>query len=200
MGSGSGPFAVLVPVKAFHEAKARLAPTLGPSARAALARELADRVVDAARPLPVAVVCDDDAVAQWAADRGAEVIWRPGRGLNGAVEDGVAHLAEQAVERVVVAHADLPLAETFDGLLTQPGVVLVPDRHEDGSNVVVVPATSGFRFHYGPKSFAHHQIEAQRLGLDITVVRSARLCWDIDTPDDLLLPEHPTAAPLQAVR
>ena len=200
VGSDSGPFAVLIPVKAFHEAKARLAPTVGPPARAALARELADRVVDAAGPLPVAVVCDDDAVAAWAGGRGAEVVWRPGRGLNGAVEDGVTHLAAQGVGRVVVAHADLPLAETFDGLLTDSGVVLVPDRHEDGSNVIVVPAAAGFRFHYGPNSFTHHQIEARRLGLDITVVRSDRLCWDIDTPEDLLLPDHPVAAPLQAVR
>ena len=36
----------------------------------------------AAGRLPVAVVCDDDEVAAWAARAGATVLWRPGRGLN----------------------------------------------------------------------------------------------------------------------
>ena len=45
----------------------RLAPVLGPKARAALAREMAEHVLKAARPLPVVVVCDDEEVAEWAA-------------------------------------------------------------------------------------------------------------------------------------
>ena len=43
-------------------------------------------------------------------------------------------------------------------------VVLVPDRHVDGTNVLVVPTAPGFRFAYGPGSFAAHQAEADRLG------------------------------------
>jgi 2-phospho-L-lactate guanylyltransferase len=191
---------VLIPVKAFHQAKARLAPALDKSARAALARELADRVVDAARPHPVAVVCDDDGVAAWARTRGAEVVWRPGRGLNGAVEDGVAHLGQSGFSRVVVTHADLPLVESFDEVLTGPMVTLAPDRHEDGTNVAVLPPLAGFRFRYGPGSFDRHRAEAARLQLGPRVVRSDRLNWDIDTPADLELPRRPVGRPLQALR
>ncbi len=54
-----GHEAVLVPVKAFGQAKLRLAPALSPPERAALAREMATRVVRSAGRLPVAVVCDD---------------------------------------------------------------------------------------------------------------------------------------------
>ena len=64
--------AVLVPVKAFHQAKLRLAPALDQAQRAALAREMATNVVRAAGDLPVAVVCDDDEVAAWAATVGAD--------------------------------------------------------------------------------------------------------------------------------
>jgi 2-phospho-L-lactate guanylyltransferase len=191
---------VLIPVKAFSEAKARLAAVLPADARADLARELADRVVDAAAPLPVAVVCDDEAVATWARTRGAEVVWRPGRGLNGAVEDGVTHLGRAGVERVVVSHADLPLVTSFLEVLADPTVVLVPDRHEDGTNVAVVPAASGFRFRYGPGSFARHRAEAARLDLGPVIVRSPRLSWDIDTAADLDLPSDPAAAPLEILR
>src|SRR5215211_7692005 len=100
--------AVLVPVKDFRQAKVRLAGALAPSEREALARSMAANVVTAARPLPVFVVCDDDAVATWARAAGASVLWRPGRGLNGAVTSGVTSLADAGLDRVIVAHSDLP--------------------------------------------------------------------------------------------
>ena len=198
-GSAEDATAVLIPVKAFDLAKARLTPVLDRATRATLARELADRVVDAAGPWPVAVVCDDDAVAHWARERGATVIWCPGRGLNGAVEDGVAHLGETGVGRVVVCHSDLPLVRTFAEVLAGPMVVLAPDRHDDGTNVLVVPPHAGFRFRYGPGSFARHRAEATRLDLGPTIVRSERLSWDIDNPADIALPPHLDAAPLRAL-
>ncbi len=52
--------AVVVPVKAFGEAKVRLAGALDPGERARLARHMAEIVLLAAAPLPVVVVCDDD--------------------------------------------------------------------------------------------------------------------------------------------
>src|SRR5258708_32525759 len=84
-----GQVAVLVPVKAFARAKVRLAPALDAAARAALAEAMASQVLAAATSLPVAVVCDDPGVADWARRHGARVVWEPGRGLNGAVEAGV---------------------------------------------------------------------------------------------------------------
>jgi 2-phospho-L-lactate guanylyltransferase len=183
--------AVLVPVKSFRHAKVRLAPALDPERRAALARNMADGVLAACRPLPVYVVCDDDDVAKWAADAGAEVLWRPGRGLNGAVEDGVGALATAGIDRVVVAHSDLPFALDLSWPARHDGVTLVPDRHDDGTNVACVPARSGFRFAYGPGSFRRHGAEARRLGLTLRVVREPRLGWDGDLPADL---EHPDLA------
>jgi 2-phospho-L-lactate guanylyltransferase len=191
---------VLVPVKAFGRAKVRLADVLDGPSRAALAREMADRVLTAAAPHPVAVVCDDDGVAAWAESRGARVLWRPGHGLNGAVNDAVATVATEGVQRVLVTHADLPLALGFDEQLAVAGdgVVLVPDRHEDGTNVASVPAASGFTFAYGPGSFAAHCAEAARLGLALTVQRTPRLTWDVDVPADLELPPEISTPPLLA--
>ena len=180
-----GPVAVLVPVKAFAAAKVRLAPALGPDERAHLARSMADQVVAAARHLPVAVVCDDREVADWARGRGVLVIWEPGRGLNGAVEAGVAQLAAFGVEQVIASHADLPLATDLTWLADFPGVTLVPDRRNDGTNVACVPTTPVFRFAYGPGSFDRHRREAERLGLPVRVVREPSLGWDVDLPADL---------------
>lgn len=178
--------AVLVPVKAFRHAKERLAGVLDDAARADLARSMAATVLAAAKDLPLAVVCDDDEVAAWARARRADVVWRPGRGLNGAVADGVEHLAEAGATHVIVAHADLPLADDLARIAAGfAGVTLVPDRRRDGTNVLCLPVRSGFEFHYGPRSFRRHQREAARLGLPCRVLVDRRLAWDVDEPDDL---------------
>lgn len=176
---------VLVPVKAFGEAKARLAPTVDGPGRDALARVMAARVLAAAAPLPVAVVCDDAEVARWAAGHGALVLPEPGRGLNGAVEAGVDRLGAAGASEVLVVHADLPFAHEVAQLAGFDGVTLVPDRRDDGTNVVGVPTGAGFRFHYGPGSFARHRGEARRLGLRWRVVRDPELTWDVDVPGDI---------------
>jgi 2-phospho-L-lactate/phosphoenolpyruvate guanylyltransferase len=179
---------VLVPVKAFARAKVRLAPALDPPARAELARRMAAVVLDAAGGLPSAVVCDDDAVRDWAERRGTRVIWTPGLGLDGAVQAGVARLASEGTGRVIVAHGDLPLATDLAWVADHPGITLVPDRHFDGTNVACVPADAGFRFAYGPGSFARHRAEAVRLGFVTRLVADPRLGWDVDLPGDLDLP------------
>jgi 2-phospho-L-lactate/phosphoenolpyruvate guanylyltransferase len=177
--------AVLVPVKAFAAAKQRLAGRLDVAGRRALAQAMAMTVLRAAAPLPTAVVCDDEDVRAWATDAGAEAVWTPGLGLNGAVEAGVAHLARRGVARVIVAHADLPLAQELAWLAHGAGVTLVPDRHGDGTTVACVPGDVGFRFAYGPGSFAAHRAEAARLGLTARLVSDRRLGWDVDLPADL---------------
>jgi 2-phospho-L-lactate/phosphoenolpyruvate guanylyltransferase len=188
MADAARRLAVLVPVKRFAAAKVRLAPALGAGERSALARSMAATVVAAAAPLPVWVVCDDAEVAEWAVAAGAAVLSKPGRGLNGAVNEGVADLAAAGVDAVIVAHADLPLATDLGWVGRFDGVTLVPDRHDDGTNVACVPARSGFTFAYGPGSFGRHRAEAARLGLGLRVCRERRLGWDVDLPGDLALP------------
>ena len=180
--------AVLVPVKAFAEAKVRLSPALDPDARVRLVKVMAEQVIAAAGDLPVSVVCDDPEVAEWARAQSASVVWAPRRGLNGAVEEGVAALAGQGATYVVVAHADLPLAADLGSVAGFAGVTLVPDRRDDGTNVACVPCGAGFRFSYGPRSFARHADEASRLGLPLRILREPLLAWDVDVPADL---DHP---------
>jgi 2-phospho-L-lactate/phosphoenolpyruvate guanylyltransferase len=181
-----GPRVVLIPVKAFDQAKRRLHMTMTHPERADLARAMAERVVGAAHPLPVAVVCDDRDVAQWARVRGALVVWEPGRGLNWAVEAGVEHLLANGVTQVTVAHADLPRAANLALVGEAPGITLVPDRYGNGTNVIAIPADAGFRFSYGPGSFARHRAEAERLGLPLWILDRPDLAYDIDEPADVV--------------
>ena len=177
---------MLVPVKAFDHAKGRLdARARRARSRADLARAMADRVLDAARPLPVAVVCDDNDVADWACRHGALVVWEPGRGLNGAVEAGVDRLRDAGVVQVTVSHADLPRASGLAAVGETAGITLVPDRYGNGTNVIALPADAGFQFSYGPGSFARHSAEAGRLRLPLRVLDLPDLAWDVDEPRDV---------------
>lgn len=187
----AGPV-VVVPVKAFHLAKARLSEVLAPDERAALARQMAAGVVAAAGRLPATVVCDDPKVASWARSVGAEVSWTPGLGLNGAVDATLDRLAEQGATRAVVAHADLPFATDLVALAdaAPDEVVLVPDRHHDGTNVASIPLGRGMRASYGPGSFRRHAELAEALGLRVRVLDDEALSWDVDRPGDLEPPAH----------
>ena len=180
-----GPEVVLIPVKGFHQAKRRLGSALSDPDRIQLVRAMAAHVVAACAPLPVAVVCDDEDVAQWASEVGATVMWEPGQGLNGAVRAGVERLARAGARWVTVAHGDLPRARGLGALPPFEGVTLVPDRKDDGTNVLRLPASSDFRFAYGPGSFRAHREEAARLGLSVRVLRKPDLAYDVDWPADV---------------
>lgn len=179
---------MLVPVKAFSDAKARLAAVLGDAERERLARWTAARVLAAAGELPTYVACDDEQVATWAGERGAAILWHPGVGLNAAVNNSVADLREAGVTDVIVAHGDLPRAHSLASL-TEPGTLtLVPDRHGDGTNVIALPTELQFRFAYGPGSFQRHLDAAIAAGHSVRVRRDPLLAADIDTPADLAHP------------
>ena len=189
---------VLIPVKAFSAAKRRLSEVLDADQRAALSRWMAERVAAAAGSLPVFVVCDHEDVRSWATSIGATALWTPSLGLNAAVGSGVAQLAGQGFDRVVVAHSDLPLATSLERFAGFDGVTLVADGKRDGTNVLAMPAALAFEFHYGAGSFKAHLHEAHLLGSELHVEHDDALALDVDTPADLADPRIQEIVPLWA--
>lgn len=180
-----------MPVKSFARAKQRLSDVLDGSERAALARELAARVLRAAGSCACFVACDCEDVATWASERGAGILWTPGLGLSGAVTEAVRRLGVAGYDHAVVAHSDLALVESLECFGLPDTVTIAPDRTRLGSNVISLPTSSGFVFSYGTGSFERHRVEAARLGLPCVVVDDDRLATDVDLPMDLAsLPEH----------
>lgn len=153
---------------------------------------MATRVLDAVRPLPSFVACDDDEVADWADSCGATVLWSPGLGLNGAVDEGVATIAGKGFDDVVVTHGDLPLPDALVDVPRPGSIVLVPDRRRDGTNVLARPCAVHMSASYGGGSFARHLDQALGTGVTVTVRIDARLSLDLDTVSDL---HHPLVWP-----
>lgn len=179
--------ALVVPLRAFDFGMERLSDVLDRDERSRLARLLADRVADAAGDLAIAVVSSAPEVSAWASERGAEVLDDPGS-LDAAATTGCAWARARGFARAVVAHADLPHVTSFDPVVrgaTRETVVLVPDHRDDGTPVISLPLVVDFRFAYGPGSFRRHAAEVRRLGLELSVLRSAELGFDVDVPADL---------------
>jgi 2-phospho-L-lactate guanylyltransferase len=108
--------------------------------------------------------------------------------LNAAVTLGRDEARRRGFAAVAVVPADLADPVALGAVVaaaTGDAVTVVPDRHRDGTNLLVVPTDAAFRFAYGPGSFTAHRAEAGRLGLACAVVLDEALGWDVDTPDDL---------------
>jgi len=177
---------VLMPVKAFAEAKQRLATVLTGEQRVQLASWMAERVLLAAGEVPVYIVCDAEQVRGWAEERGAHVLWTAERGLNGAVDDGVRAVEQAGFDHVVVAHADLPLPDGLLDVARQHTATFVPDRRRDGTNVMSFPLNDPITASYGIGSFRRHWSAAARLAREVRI--DSRLSIDVDTAADL---SHP---------
>lgn len=110
-------------------------------------------------------------------------------GLNAALDVGREHALGpgSVAARLLVVHADLPALTPSDVeavLGTDADVVVATDRHDAGTNLLVVPVTAAYRFRFGEDSRAAHLAEAERLGLCSAVVRRPGTAADLDTIDD----------------
>jgi 2-phospho-L-lactate guanylyltransferase len=156
---------------------------------------MATNVIEAVRPVPTFVACDDDDVARWADSLGAHVVWGPGLGLNGAVDQGVETVRDAGFDHVVITHGDLPRPQAISSLPREGTVVIVPDRRADGTNVLARPTDAAVPASYGGGSFRRHLAAAMATGCRVSVRRDPLLSIDVDTLDDLA---HPLVRPVLA--
>ncbi|MGI9607103.1 MAG: 2-phospho-L-lactate guanylyltransferase [Acidimicrobiales bacterium] len=184
--------AVLVPLRSLREGKLRLASVRSADERADLIESMARAVIEAAHDMPVLVVHDEPAVADWAQALGADTIRGSEPGLNRAVAEGHRLLRSRGHDLTIVAHADLPFARDLRPIAEGDGITLVPDRLRDGTNVMAVPTDLDFDFSYGPGSFSMHLKLAQQSGREVHVIDDPDLSLDIDHPDDLDLLDQET--------
>lgn len=183
------PFLV-VPARDFRTAKSRLAPVLGPVARAALARELLAHVLATARraaePLRVVVATDTPEVAAFAAAAGASALLDPPGGtLTTVVRAALDRLATDAPR--VVCMADLPWLTPDDlaaalALAHAGRVALAPDHAGVATNLLALPAGRALRTAFGlPGSLARHLAAVPE---GAALVQTPGLARDLDTPED----------------
>ncbi len=184
----------VVPVKSLLAAKTRLAAALSPDERAALMLRTLRNILAALDQPGIAarvVVSPDEAVLQAAEAAGARGLRQASDGLNpGLVEARGWALAEGA-EALLIVLGDLPLlgTEHIAGLLAladRPGtVVLAPDRHGTGTNMLLLRPLDAIPLTFGHDSLARHRAAAQSRGFCVRSYDDPATALDLDTPDDL---------------
>ena len=182
---------VLIPVNALSRAKGRLAEVLEAEERRMLALITLETVLHAAGNAAIVLTADPDVGA--AAGQARVLAESPStRGLNGQLEYAVAVLAAEGVakERLLILHADLPLAthgalETLDELSVPDSAVMVESR-DGGTNAMLLRPPGQFALAYGKGSFAKHRAAAEAAGLAIIGNENRELRLDLDTPDDIV--------------
>jgi len=140
----------ILPVKSFGAAKQRLSHLLGQGSREALAQAMFSDVLASLRRvkgLDTIAVVTDDPHAESAA-RGGRVIVirdRDETGQSDATRLGIQHALECAFERVLLVPGDTPLLDPGEvaGLLRRGidddmAAVVVPDRHGEGTNALLL--------------------------------------------------------------
>ena len=186
--------AAIVPLNSRAQAKTRLASALDAHDRAALSRWLAERVLGALRDARIghiAVVSPDDEVLRWAWQSGAYPVRQYGDGLNGALDEGRAWALERGAEALIIALGDLPLLTGDDvlalatSLERAPAVAIVPDRAEQGTNMLLLRPPLALPFAFGENSLARHLALSHAAGIEPRIVQLPNAAFDVDTPDDM---------------
>jgi 2-phospho-L-lactate guanylyltransferase len=197
---------VLVPCKDLDRGKSRLAVCLTPRSRRALCEFFLCRTLDVATatvsPANVRVVTSDPRVGAIAREYGVAVIADREGDLNEALERGRQSILTDAGDCAgLVLPIDLPLATPAalgEIAAARQDVVIVPDEAMDGTNVLRLGprALRGFRFAFGPGSYAAHCANARAAGLAVRTVRAPSLAFDVDGPEQYRrwAPENPAWA------
>jgi 2-phospho-L-lactate guanylyltransferase len=206
--------AILIPVKAFRCAKARLAPYYSQDERAALAAALCEdafRCVGQVRGIDrVYVVSSERRALDWAHERNWMAITESEQiSESASVEAASRRCVRDGVKALLRLPIDIPLATAddiqslFTALKPAPSAVIVPSRNGTGTNALLRSPPDLFPSHFGPGSFARHLEEAERAGARITILHNERIAVDIDEPKDLraaadrVSPETATARVLE---
>ncbi len=193
----------LVPVKALSRAKTRLAGALDGEARARLMHDTLRRTLQTLKQVEavgeVVVITRDDEVSRWAAEWGARVMRERGEGLNEALRQARYEMRDAFpdADALLAVPADLgwPAAEDVRAMVAlaedapAPCVVIAPDRHERGTNALLLRPPDVSDVSCGPDSATRHAELARQKGATPILYRSASLSLDVDEPEDLALYE-----------
>lgn len=191
----------LLPLRSLDDGKRRLAGVLPAAERTALVLRLLQRALWALRESgavqAIAIVSPDRRLLELAATWDVLAIVQHDHGLNRGLEHGRAELLRLTGSRpedtaLLVMLPDLALLEPAElselaALAAPRTAVLAPDRHERGTNALVLQPADELPFGFGPDSLARHADLARSRGLDVREFRAPGLQFDVDTPEDLAL-------------
>jgi len=191
----------IVPVKPLRRGKSRLAGTLTDDERAQLNENLLNHTLETLSGLKeleqVLVVSRDPHALTIARKHGARTVREDGQPhLNTALTRATVVAKVHATRGVLILPADLPLLSSDDirtlieRATNPPVVVIAPDRHENGTNALLMSPAGLIEYDFGDGSYHRHCQRAKKAGARLEIVKLHSLGLDLDLPEDLALLEE----------
>jgi 2-phospho-L-lactate guanylyltransferase len=188
----------IVPVKPLRRGKSRLAGTLSEEERTVLNQELLEHTLKTLTGIKeleqVLVVSRDPHALTVARNFGARTVLEDGQPhLNTALKRATIVAQVYATAGVLILPADLPLLNQDDVLTLiekasqLPVVVIAPDRHEKGTNALLISPANLIEYDFGEGSFSRHCERARKAGVRLEIVKLPSFELDLDLPEDLEL-------------
>jgi 2-phospho-L-lactate/phosphoenolpyruvate guanylyltransferase len=188
----------VIPVKPLNRAKSRLERVLSADQRLEFAEIMLRQVLSVATNTPqitgTVVISRDTRVIGIAREFGAKTIQESSYSdLNPALERAASVLRAWRADAMFVLPADLPFISSEDiAKMIHAGqdgecVVIATDRHQNGTNALLVRPPGLMQFQYGIGSFERHIALARQAGAQLTIYESERVQLDIDEAPDLEL-------------
>jgi 2-phospho-L-lactate guanylyltransferase len=188
----------IVPVKPLRRGKSRLAGALSEDERTELNRALLQNTLKTLSELKeleeVLVISRDPAALTIARNYGARTVREDGQPeLNTALKRATVVAQVYATRGVLVLPADLPLITRHDvetliqRAFDPPVIVIAPDRHEKGTNALLISPSGLIEYDFGENSFQRHCQRAINAGARLEIVNLPTLGLDLDLPEDLEL-------------
>jgi len=186
----------IVPVKPLRRGKSRLAGALSEDERTQLNQSLLQHTLETLTGLKeveqVLVVSRDPNALTLARSYGARTVQEESQSqLNTALKRATVVAQVYATRGVLVLPADLPLISREDVLTLisragePPVVVIAPDRHEKGTNALLISPAGLIDYDFGGSSFHRHCELVKKAGARLEIVNLPSLGLDLDVPEDL---------------
>ena len=187
--------AAILPAKQFETSKQRLAPQVQLGNRRALVESMFSDAMLALRRVPsidqIFVVTSDPVAAQIASGHETIVVEDTASSHSEAAQLGIARALEMGATRALLVPGDCPLLDPteLEQLLARPvparSVLIVPDRHGEGTNALLLTPPDAMPPSFGEGSRQRHTELATAHGATPEIVHLPSLALDIDTPEDL---------------
>jgi 2-phospho-L-lactate/phosphoenolpyruvate guanylyltransferase len=186
----------IIPVKGLSTANGRLDDVLTAAERTRLAQALfTDLIIKLPRSRcidDILVVTSDPAVARQARWFEHKVLEQEqDEGHSEAAAAGARVAKAEGSDRVAMLPVDCPMLdiEELDARIGRSPrtVLIVPDRHDTGTNALVLTPPHVFAPAFGPDSCARHVSRARASGISFALEKIESMAMDLDTPEDMSL-------------
>lgn len=185
----------IIPVKSLNKGKSRLSDIFSDEERKNLNSNLLKKTIITISSMPlitkIFVISSDPHALAIARDLGAKTIQEnKSTGINRSLRKATKVAKAYKSNKVIIIPADIPLLNKSDiqkvieKSSSPPQIVIVPDRYDRGTNILLINPIGILDYEFGDSSFIRHIEQAQRKNIQVDVVRLESLGLDVDFPDD----------------